>query len=89
MINKKQGCFRKRIFAKHGFTLSEVLIGLQLMSLITILAYAVFKLFQMSYLRQIKELNLIRQESYDYYDYYINYNRIQNPMTEPRSNIGK
>ena len=66
---------KKKLLDKNGFSLSEVLVALQLMSLVIILAFSTFRIFQHSYLRQISELKNIHQESFDTYKKYYLLNR--------------
>ncbi|MCB0280890.1 MAG: prepilin-type N-terminal cleavage/methylation domain-containing protein [Calditrichaeota bacterium] len=49
--------------AKQGFTLSEILISLQIFSLLVLFVYAANRIFYISYLKQVRQLNNLRQTS--------------------------
>lgn len=46
----------KNILSAKGFTLSEILVSLQIFSLITLFTYAAFDVFNSSYVRQINSM---------------------------------
>jgi len=59
--------FVKNVIKKDGFTLTELLVSIQIFALISLFAYAGFRVFQSVYIQRIKAFNNIRMESLDHY----------------------
>lgn len=58
---------KKRLSNEQGFTLSEILVSIQIFALITLFLYAGFKVFNLVYMSRVKELNTIQKTSLNNY----------------------